>query len=117
MLPESLLDPSVFFMSLLSSRDLVDDHYLITKIKEYCIPIGHMHPIAFIWHIQPLYISMCMRMVGKPIYMFAYDTAIFLRQGYKEFDCPFRDFYVQKITSLKNQDPSLPGSKIGRAHV
>jgi hypothetical protein len=42
--------------------------------------------------------------------MFAYNTAIFLRQGYKEFYCPLRDFYVQKITSLKDQDPSLPGS-------
>jgi hypothetical protein len=97
-------------MSLLSSHYLVDDNYLITRIKEYGIPIGHMHPVAFYWHSEPLYISVCMRMVGKPIYMFAYNTAIFLRQGYKEFDCPFRDFYFQKITSLKDQDPSLPGS-------
>jgi hypothetical protein len=54
-------------MSLLSSHDLVDDNYLITRIKEYCIPIGHMHPVAFFWHIEPFYIAVCMRMVGKPI--------------------------------------------------
>ena len=65
-------------MSLLSSHDLVDDNYLITRIKEYCIPIGHMHPVAFFCHIEPFYISVCMRMVGKPIYMFAYNTAIFM---------------------------------------
>jgi len=99
--PGSLLDPSVFFMSLLSSHNLVDDNCLITRIKEQGITIGHVHPVPFFWRVKPFYIPVCMRMVGESINMFSNDTTILLRHGCKEFYCPSGDFYVQGITSYK----------------
>ena len=98
---DPFLDPAVFFMSLFTSHNLVNDNGLITRIKEYGITIGHMHPVPFFWHVEPFYVPVCVRMVGKTINMFSDDTAILLRKVSKEFYCPFGDFSVQGITSCK----------------
>jgi hypothetical protein len=61
------LDPAVFFIGLLISHNLVNENGLITRIKEYGITIGHLHPVPFFWYVEPFYIPMCMRRVGKTI--------------------------------------------------
>jgi hypothetical protein len=90
-------------MSLFSSHNLVDDNGLITRIKEYGITIGHVHPVPFFWHLEPFYVPVCVWMVGKTINMLSNDSAILLRKVSEEFYCPFRDFYVQGTTSRQTE--------------
>jgi hypothetical protein len=43
-----------------------------------------MHPVTFFWHSEPFYVPVCVRVVGKTITMFCYDTAIF-ESAYQPF--------------------------------
>ena len=78
--PGSLLDPAVFFMSLFGSHYLIDDNGLITRIKEYRVTVGYVHPVPFFWRVEPFYIAVCVRMIGEPVNMFTYNPAILVRK-------------------------------------
>lgn len=94
-------------MGLFTGHDLVNNEYLILWVKEYRIPIGNMHPIAFFWGIKPFNIPMRLRMINKTIDMFSYYATILLRKVRKKLFCVFSDCQFQIITS-RGRDPLLP---------
>ena len=86
-------------MCLLRGHDLIDNNILTIGIVEYRVPVRHMHAVTLFFHIQPLDVTVCMRMVSEAIDMFSYDTTILLWKGCKKFYCSFGDLYLQTITS------------------
>ena len=68
-------------MSFFGSHYFVDNEIFPVGVKEYSIPVGYMHPIAFLRGIETFYVSTCMRMINKTIDVFRYDTTVLLMKG------------------------------------
>ena len=65
-------------MGLFGGHYLVHNEIFTIGIQEYGIPIGYVHPVAFLRGIEPFNISTCMRMIDKTIDMFRYYATVLL---------------------------------------
>lgn len=83
-------------MGLLGGHYLVDHEFLSVRVKEYGIPIGHMHPVTFLGCVETLDVPMSIRMICKTINVFGYDASVLLVKGLKKIvnSCGYP--YIQK---------------------